>query len=302
MHTIKKTQQHQGAEWCWRRKAAAYVGPKQQSGRHSRVCLNYEVRINAIRKCQKVKTTYTLRSEACWVSFAVGGFLVLPRVAIEVVSPILLWIVSAILYSFGMWTYLQFVSDVSVSIAIAIRDMRCRDVSHNTDRYNVAASTASTNCTKPLQHHRRKQQHNSYLIRACARARAHGLLTSHTFHWRKMNQSVWTTPSVCCMSHLSWLCCCMEKGTGEKDKRETRDKHWLGKRKEKGELISRSGEAMSARQCKWWVGVDEERREVEKEEEEKGDFKLILWFNLTSCTHLHCWWFQWLNPHSAAQL
>lgn len=75
-----------------------------------------------------------------------------------------------------------FVSDVSVSIAIAIRDMRCRDVSHNTDRYNVAASTASTNCTKPLQHHRRKQQHNSYLIRACARARAHGLLTSHTFH------------------------------------------------------------------------------------------------------------------------
>ena len=63
---------------------------------------------------------------------------------------------------------------------------------------------------------------------------------------------------------------------GEKDKRETRDKHWLGKIKEKGELISRSGEAMSARQCKWGVGVDEERREVEKEEEEKGDFKLIL--------------------------
>lgn len=61
-----------------------------------------------------------------------------------------------------------------------------------------------------------------------------------------------------------------------KTKEKTRDKHWLGKRKEKGELNSRSGEAMSARQCKWGVGVDEERREVQKEEEEKGDFKLIL--------------------------
>ena len=103
----------------------------------------------------------------------------------------------------------------------------------------------------------------------CARARMVYLphILSTDVKWIK----VFGWPQVCVVCHICHdYAVAWKREQGEKDKRETRDKHWLGKIKEKGELISRSGEAMSARQCKWWVGVDEERREVEKEEEEKG--------------------------------